>query len=121
MQEIITVTKIGKGNGYYEVSSTQRNNGTSGSLGAFSKELEALQYANRHVQQHRAAPNNAVLSLTEEQQYLLDHGAVPTVASKSGKPQAAESSEPAENAEEPEVVEISQAVASAYTSSPPAR
>jgi uncharacterized iron-regulated membrane protein len=121
MHEIVTVTKIGKGNGYYEVASTQRNNSDSGSLGAFSKELEALQYASRHVQQHRAAPHNAVLSLTEEQQYLLDHGAVPTVETKSSKPQSVGSSAATESGEEPEAVDISQALASAYTSSAPSR
>ncbi len=94
MHEIITVTKFGKGNPYYEVASTQRQDGTSGSLGAFTKELEALQYANRHSQQHRGAPHHAVLNLTDEQRYLLEHGTtVPTEAAGA----APEESQPEES------------------------
>ena len=75
MHEIITVTKLGKGSPYYEVESTQRQDGTKGSLGAFSGELEALQFASRHTQQHRSAPYNAELNLSDEQHHLLEHGA----------------------------------------------
>ena len=75
MHEIITVTKLGKSSTYYEVASTQRQDGTKGSLGAFTGELEALQFANRHTQQHRGTPYNAELNLSDEQRHLLDHGA----------------------------------------------
>jgi hypothetical protein len=74
MHEIVTVTKRGKGKPYYEAASTQRKDGTSGSLAAFTRELEALQYACRHYEQHRGAPNHAVLELTDEQCDVLDQG-----------------------------------------------
>ncbi len=74
MHEIVTVTKLGKGRGYYEVASTQRADGTTGSVCALTNELEALQYARRLCEQHRGAPHHAVLDLNDEQLYLLEHG-----------------------------------------------
>jgi hypothetical protein len=74
MHEIVTVTKRGKGSPYYEAASTQRKDGTSGSLAAFTRELEALQYASRHHEQHCGSPNHAVLDLTDEQRHVLEQG-----------------------------------------------
>jgi hypothetical protein len=93
MHEIITVTKFGKGNPYYEVATTQRQDGTSGSLGAFTKELEALQYANRHSQQHRGAPHHAVLNLTDEQRHLLEHGTTVPAEAVSAAPEELDAEE----------------------------
>src|SRR5687767_11800301 len=78
MQEIITVTKIGRGSPYYEVASTVRQNGTHGSIGAFTQELEALQFARRHHQQHQGSPYNAVLQLTEDQCQVLAQAKSPS-------------------------------------------
>ena len=74
MNEIVTVAKIGSGNPFYQVMSSQRKDGTKGALGAFTKELEALQYARRHHEQHRGAPYYAVLTLTREQHHVLELG-----------------------------------------------
>lgn len=88
MNEIITVTKFGKHNPYYEVASSARADGTSGSLGAFTRELEALQYANRHCQQHRSAPHNAILDLTDEQRQVLEQSAPVQAAATVAAPMA---------------------------------
>ena len=74
MNEIVTVAKIGSSNSFYQVMSTRRNDGTKGALGAFTKELEALEYASRHHEQHRGSPNHAVLELTDEQRHVLELG-----------------------------------------------
>ena len=75
MHETVTVTRLGKGSSYYEVATTARKDGTSGSLGAFTKELEALQFASRHCEQQRGAADKAILELTDEQRELLAQGA----------------------------------------------
>jgi hypothetical protein len=80
MQEIVTVTKFGKGSPYYEVASTHRSDGTSGSLGAFSRELEALQYAQCHFEKHRGTDFNPVLQLTDAQREVLEQGTVGRIA-----------------------------------------
>lgn len=71
MHEIITVTKRGQANSYYEVATNSPKDGSRGSLGAFTRELEALQFASRHCAQSRGAAAGPALELTEEQQQML--------------------------------------------------
>lgn len=65
--ETITVRHYELQTPSWTVASSERRNGTSGYLGAFHSEDDALLAARTHCRLHAGAPYNAQLDLTETQ------------------------------------------------------